>query len=100
MPPTHQAIQVKGLEQASPSYLGKPLARISDQEFAGLVAMIEAPNYFHPIGNRAAYAARLVRVQSVVAGRCTPTPLMMKPLQLSQKREGRKRLFRAISTNS
>lgn len=69
---TNQAVQVKGLEQASLSYLGKPLAHISDQEFAGLVAMIKAPNYFHPRRNRAAYAARLAKVQAVIAGRCTP----------------------------
>lgn len=69
---TNKGIQVKGLEQASGSYLGKPLNQITDQEFAGLVAMIKAPNHFHPIRNRPAYDLRVARVNAVLSGRCQP----------------------------
>lgn len=64
--------QVRGLEQAAQAYLGKPLGALDDDEMAGLVAMIKAPNAFHPLRNRAAYATRLARVRAVLAGRCRP----------------------------
>ena len=65
-------IQVRGLEQAAAVYLGKPLARASDAEFAGLVGMIQAPNLFNPLSNRAAFEQRAARVAAVASGRCVP----------------------------
>ena len=35
--------------------------------------MIKAPNAYHPVREPVAYAARLVRVQAVLDGRCRPT---------------------------
>jgi len=64
--------QVRGFEQAAAVYLGKPLARASDTEFAGLVGMIQAPNQYNPLSNRAAYEQRAARVIAVVQGRCLP----------------------------
>lgn len=68
----HEGQQMRGLEAAAPAYLGKPLAAASDDEMAGLVARIQAPNEFHPVRNRAAYELRLTRVRAVLAGRCKP----------------------------
>lgn len=67
---TEQGKQIRGLGQASRSYLAKPLGELTDQEFAGLVAMIKAPNQFHPTRNRAAYDLRVARVRSIIAGKC------------------------------
>jgi membrane carboxypeptidase/penicillin-binding protein len=66
----HEGRQVRGLAAAARAYLGKPLAAVNDDEMAGLVAMIKAPNEFHPLRNRDAYQLRLARVRSVLAGRC------------------------------
>lgn len=64
--------QVRGLADASLIYLTKPLHQTSDAEFIGLVAMIKAPNTFHPIRARQAYEQRVARVSAVVEGRCAP----------------------------
>lgn len=68
----HGDRQVKGLAQAAHSYAGKRLGDLTDDEFIGLVAMIKAPNYFHPVKNQAAYATRVARVRALVAGICRP----------------------------
>lgn len=68
----HEGRQLRGLEQAAQAYLGKPLASLDEDETAGLVAMIKAPNAFHPVRNPAAYAVRLARVRAVLASQCRP----------------------------
>jgi len=67
---THEGRQVRGLPAASRAYLGKPLNRTSDEEFIGLVAMIKAPNAYHPVRQPAAYTERVARVHALVRGRC------------------------------
>lgn len=69
---TSDGTQVRGLQQAATTYFGKPLEQLTDQQFAGLVAMIKAPNYFHPVRNRPAYDIRVARVNAVIAGKCKP----------------------------
>jgi len=64
--------QLVGLEQAATAYMGKPLPRLADNEFSALVAMIKAPNQFHPVKHPAAYAQRVARVDAVVSGNCRP----------------------------
>jgi hypothetical protein len=39
------------------------------------VAMIKAPNTYHPVRHRAAYEQRVRRVNAVVIGRCAPDGL-------------------------
>jgi membrane carboxypeptidase/penicillin-binding protein len=68
----HGGRQLRGLEQGAQAYIGKPLARLDDDEMARLVAMIKAPNELHPLRNPEAYALRLARVRAVLAGRCRP----------------------------
>ena len=67
-----QGKQVKGLAQAASVYLGKPLAQARAAEFAGLVGMIQAPNLYNPLSNRAAFDQRAARVAAVATGRCVP----------------------------
>lgn len=69
---THQGGQIRGLAQASNSYFGKALDTLTDSEFAGLVAMIKAPNQFHPMTSRAAYDLRAARVMAIISGQCKP----------------------------
>lgn len=64
--------QVRGLYRASEVYLGKPLEQASDEEFAGLVGMIQAPNRYNPLRNRAAFEQRAAKVTAVALGRCIP----------------------------
>lgn len=69
---THDGRQVRGLEQAARSYLGKPLAATTEQEFVRLAAMIKAPNRYHPVRDPDALAQRSARIAALLAGRCAP----------------------------
>jgi membrane peptidoglycan carboxypeptidase len=69
---THRGMQVHGLEQAAQSYLGKPLRDLTEHEFIGLVAMIKAPNQYHPVRAPAAHAQRVARIEALLAGQCRP----------------------------
>ncbi|WP_426343397.1 transglycosylase domain-containing protein [Pseudoduganella sp. R-32] len=59
---TQEGRQVRGFGAAALSYYGKPLDRLSEQEFVGLVAMIKAPNLYHPVRNPAQFVQRLMQV--------------------------------------
>ena len=67
---THERRQIRGLAAAARGYLGKNLNRTGDDEFIGLVAMIKAPNAYHPVRQAAAYADRVARVRALLDGRC------------------------------
>ncbi|MES2070090.1 MAG: transglycosylase domain-containing protein [Pseudomonadota bacterium] len=69
---TNRGQQVKGLTAAAQSYLGKPLQQTTEQEFIGLVAMIKAPNWYHPVRNPAAHLLRAARIQALLSGKCKP----------------------------
>ncbi|KFC73590.1 transglycosylase domain-containing protein [Massilia sp. LC238] len=69
---THEGQQLKGLAQAARSYLGKPLEATTDEEFIRLVAMIKAPNHYHPSRNAAALDERAGRIQALLLGSCAP----------------------------
>ncbi len=69
---THAGRQVRGLAQAARNYLGKPLEAASEEEFVRLVAMIKAPNQYHPVRDPDALAQRAARIQALLAGRCLP----------------------------
>ena len=56
--------QVRGFEDAAISYYGKTLDLLTEQEFVGLVAMIKAPNLYHPVKNPAQFVQRLMQVNS------------------------------------
>ena len=64
--------QLRGLPQAAENYFGKNLSAMSEDEFIRLVAMIKAPNQFHPLMHASAYETRVTRVRALVAGTCRP----------------------------
>lgn len=70
---TDHGIQVKGLADAADRYMGKPLDQLSDHEFISLVAMIKAPNKYHPLRNPEAHAQRTARIENLISGRCQPS---------------------------
>lgn len=61
---TQEGRQLHGFESAALSYYNKPLDRLTEQEFVGLVAMVKAPNLYHPVKNPAQYAQRLAQVDA------------------------------------
>lgn len=65
--------QIHGLPQAAENYVGKKLSETTDEEFIGLVAMIKAPNQFHPIRNPNAYQVRVGIIRALVSGKCRPS---------------------------
>lgn len=69
---TSRGEQVYGLPRAAESYFGKPLPGLTDHEFVELVAMIKAPNQYHPVKNKAAHALRTARIEALLSGRCQP----------------------------
>lgn len=64
--------QIVGLPMAAETYLGKPLDEASEAEFIGLVAMIKAPNQYHPVLHPEQHAARVARIEALLAGKCQP----------------------------
>lgn len=67
--------QIRGFDAAALAYMQTPLAKLTNTQFAALVAMIKAPNTYHPTRNRAAYQQRVQRVNAVVTGSCQPDGL-------------------------
>lgn len=63
---------VVGFDDAAAAYYGKQLSDLTEEEFYGLVAMLIAPNYYHPLNNPSAHAERVKRVKAVVNGQCEP----------------------------
>lgn len=69
---SHDGKQVIGLPMAAETYLGKPLDEASEPEFIGLVAMIKAPNQYHPLLHPEQHADRVARIQALLDGKCKP----------------------------
>lgn len=63
---------VVGFEKAAAVYYGKGLDQLTDDEFYGIVAMLIAPNRYHPIEHPEIHAQRLKRVKAVITGHCKP----------------------------
>lgn len=64
--------EVVGFEEAADAYYGKRLDELTSDEFNGLVAMLLAPNYYHPLMNPQIHAQRVKRVTAVITGQCEP----------------------------
>lgn len=63
---------VIGFEDAARSFYGRPVAELSDRQYLSLVAMLIGPNDLNPRANPEANAARVNRIEALVAGRCKP----------------------------
>lgn len=59
---------VVGFENAAAGYYDKEVFELTDDEFLGIVAMLIAPNYYHPEKNPEILAQRVKRVMAVVKG--------------------------------
>jgi membrane carboxypeptidase/penicillin-binding protein PbpC len=66
---------VTGFAAAATAYHGRPLDRLNDREFLSLVAMLMAPSRLDPRRHPAANAARVRRIEAMLAGRCAPQGL-------------------------
>lgn len=64
---------VIGFEQAAVAYYGKALFELTEDEFLGIVAMLLAPNHYHPERYPENHTQRLNRVRAVVSGQCEPS---------------------------
>lgn len=69
---TADGIQVKGLDIASRIYFKQPLEELDEQRFIGLVAMIKAPNQFHPLRTPGSYQVRQLLAARMISGACQP----------------------------
>lgn len=63
---------IVGFEDASVAYYGKKLTQLTENQFYGLIAMLIAPNHYHPVKNPKIHAERTRRVKAVVDGKCKP----------------------------
>jgi len=68
----HEGKAVYGIAEASETYYGKPVSNISLKEFMGLVAMVKAPNRYHPIKNPEEHKLRTDKVERIINGKCKP----------------------------
>ena len=64
-----------GMGPAARAWFGRPLARLDDRQYLSLVAMILAPATFDPVRHPAANAARVARIERLLANQCRPTGL-------------------------
>jgi membrane carboxypeptidase/penicillin-binding protein len=69
----HNRRAVTGLADAANIYFDKDLPNLSAGEFATLVAMIKAPNVYHPVRGAERLESRVSRVTSILAGTCEPS---------------------------
>lgn len=67
---------VIGFDRAAIAYYNKSLGDLSLQEFSGLVAMVAAPTYYHPINNPEIHALRTARIMKIANGQCEPNGLL------------------------
>jgi membrane carboxypeptidase/penicillin-binding protein len=61
---------VLGFPAAASSFYGKPLGQLSDLEYFGLLAMLEAPNRYHVIRRPKSNAERGAQIQQMVKRAC------------------------------
>jgi len=61
---------ILGFPAAALAYYGKPLNQLSDAEFFGLLAMLEAPDRYHMVRHPAANAERVAWIQQSVRRAC------------------------------
>lgn len=61
-----------GFENAAIGYYGKQLSELTEYEFFGIIAMLIAPNHYHPVKNPQIHPERVRRIEAVIRGECKP----------------------------
>lgn len=69
----HNGKAVTGLPAAANAYFGKDFPDLSEDEFVSLVAMIKAPNLYHPVNGARQLQLRVLRIRSILTGSCKPS---------------------------
>lgn len=72
---THRGVAINGFGDGARTWFGKPLSRLSDQEFLELVAMLVSPDRLKPGRDDVARKERVSRIERLLAGRCQPAGL-------------------------
>jgi len=62
--------EVIGFPAAAGAFFGKPLGQLSDLEYFGLLAMLEAPNSYHVVRQPKVNAERVARIRQKVRRAC------------------------------
>jgi membrane carboxypeptidase/penicillin-binding protein len=68
----HKGRGVRGFEDAAQAYYDTPFSEISEDEYIGLVAMIIAPNTYHPAKHPEMHAERVRRIKRLISGAASP----------------------------
>lgn len=69
----HNRKAVTGLSAAANAYFSKNFSDLSEDEFVTLVAMIKAPNSYHPVNDTRQLQLRVFKIKSILAGTCEPS---------------------------
>lgn len=64
--------EIRGFETAARVYYAKPFSELSEDEYIGLVAMIVAPNTYHPVRNPDMHGERVRRIKRLISGEGRP----------------------------
>ncbi|MGL4324780.1 MAG: biosynthetic peptidoglycan transglycosylase [Beijerinckiaceae bacterium] len=67
--------EIIGFAEAAQFYFNKPFGQLDENEYIGLVGMLIGPNAIAP-DRPAAYADRVYRIRSLLAGRCQATGVL------------------------
>jgi membrane carboxypeptidase/penicillin-binding protein len=67
---------VRGFSAAAGCYYNKPFARLKEDEYLALVAMLAAPDTFSLVANPQANKDRVARIKKVISGEYVPVDLM------------------------
>jgi membrane carboxypeptidase/penicillin-binding protein len=65
-----EAHEILGFPAAARAFFGKDLQRLTDEDYLGLLAMLEAPNRYHVLRDARANAVRVHNIQQQVRHAC------------------------------
>lgn len=68
----YKGARIIGLPAAARAYFDKELPQLTEAEFVSLVAMVKAPNFFHPEKGPQQLRERVLRINAILSGACAP----------------------------
>ena len=72
---TYNGRAVTGFADGARTWFGKPVSRLSDDEYLQMLAMLVAPDSLKPGRDDSGRAARVARIKRLLAGQCRATGL-------------------------